>query len=145
VFKGKNKSKRFIEKGLKMTKVKVTDFLKAGAVLVPCALIGMCIASIPDPFETKNPKQIEQSDRRVDAVVACQMAVERSATYDSDHSILGMDASYREVGTNATVMRSVKMMNGFGAWIPHFYNCHLRIANNKIGEIYELNIFPGKR
>jgi hypothetical protein len=64
-----------------------------------------------------------RSDRRLVAMSHCQEELTKRAKYPSEVEFPWFDWNYRENGARGIFISRAKLMNGFGAKIPHTFKC----------------------
>lgn len=74
----------------------------------------------------------------------CKERVRRAAKYDYDFPWTGLDQLEAYETGGVVVSGRVKLMNGFGAWIPHRYHCLYKQEGGDKLSLTSFNVKPGR-
>lgn len=115
------------------------QFKKAIKIVFGCGLglmVGSCVfvCAVQEP----DPKLAIEGE----IVYSCHKAVESNAKFGSEADF-DWGYEFNSNSTGAVVAGRVKLLNGFGAMIPHQYFCKFELVGNKVGKLTSFNVNPG--
>ena len=101
-------------------------------------------AALQAEVDAEKAAERAQWDRQAEAQTHCQSEVQRRAKFPSEIEFPFLDNdTYKDNGARAIVVGRAKLMNSFGAKIPHIFKCVFAIENGKLTALRDFNLAEG--
>jgi len=84
-----------------------------------------------------------ESDRQYVALNHCQEELSKRSKYPSEVEFPWLDWNYKENGRRAIFISKAKLMNGFGAKIPHTFKCVYDVGDPKRMVLQDFQMWEG--